>query len=339
MKKKTENRELGRPEELQLEDLPDRFRVMKRFVEHNWGRIGLGLKHAQVPDDVRSTLMLVPDIEQLVPFRGHARCLIALESVEVDDNELRATRRKYRDSCRREDRLWSEYHEANKNAREVTDALRAAISQFEQTLGYFYFFGVLFLLGQELQVRELTKKAMTSEKTVHEVQAEKQSLEKLLCAQETSFSRQQMVEFAKNRRHRKTALNFTRVMAGLPEWGWFHARRTCEDTIKDNSPPASPYQLFELVRELSRKMKPLSMRKLEEKLREKLLDPNTDLFLRGYGSFNWHDLQEAIPHGKGFKRSEVPYKIVERFLQNIERPKTIAEAELAKRNQLPLKGA
>jgi hypothetical protein len=334
MKKTRQNRKLGRPEELELRDLPDRFRDMKRFVEHNWGRIGLGLKGAKAPDDVRATLMRVPDIGQLVSFRGHAQCLIAIEAVEVDDNELRATRRRYKDSGRREDRLWSEYHEANKNAREVSDALRAAIFQFELVLGYFQFFFVLFLLSQELHVKVLNENTMALEKTVREVQEETRSLEKLLHAQEAFFSRQQMVEFAKNRRHRKTVLNFTRVMAGLPEWGWFHSRRTCEATIKDNSHPASPYQLFELVRNLSRKMKPLSMRKLEDKLREKLLDPNTDLFLRGYASSNWHDLQEAIPYGKGFKRSEVPYKIVQRFLQNIERPKTIAEAELAKRNQL-----
>jgi len=334
MKKTTPNRELGRPEELELRDLPNRFRDLKRFVEHNWGRIGLGLQRARTPDDVRTTLRLVPDIEQLGPFRGHARCLIAEESVEVGDNELRATRRRYKDSGRREDQLWSEYHEATKNAREVTEALRASISQFELALGFFYFFGVIFQLAQELRVKELTEKAVTSEKAVREGQQEKQSLEKLLLAQEASFSRREIVKFAKNRRKRKTALNFTRVMAGLPEWGWFHARRTCEATIKDNSASVSPYQIFELVRELSRKMKPLSMQKLEEKLRERLLDPNTDPGLRGYASFNWHDLQEAIPHGVGFKRSEVPYKIVSRFLDNIERPKSITEVELAKRNQL-----
>jgi len=334
MTKTTQKSELGRPEELQLGDLPDRFRDMKRFVEYNWGRIGLGLKGAHTRDDVRTTLMLVPGIDQLSPFRGHARCLIAAESVVADDNELRATRRRHKDAAHREDQLWSEYQEAHKNAREVSDALRAAISQFEQALGYFHFFGVLFLIAQELHVKEMTEKAMTSGKTAREVQEEKRSLEKLLRAQEAFFSRQQMVEVANNRRHRKTALNFTRVMAGLPEWGWFHSRRTCETIIKDNSPPVSPYQIFELLRELSRKMKPLSMRKLEEKLREVLLDPNTDPLLRGYASFNWDDLQEAIPHGMGFKRSEVPYKIVGRFLDNIERPKSIIEGELAKRNQL-----
>jgi hypothetical protein len=212
--------------------------------------------------------------------------------------------------------------------------VRAAISQFEQALGCFHFFGVIFLLAQELRVKELSEKAITSEKAAREIQQEKQSMEKLLLAQEASFSRKEIVKFAKNRRKRKTALNFTRVMAGLPEWGWFHARRTCEATIKDDSPSVSPYQVFELVRELSRKMKPLSMQKLEKKLRERLLAPNTDPALRGYASFNWHDLQEAIPHGVGFKRSEVPYKIVGRFLDNIERPKSITEVELARRNQL-----
>ena len=125
MKNSTQKSELGRPEELQLEDLPDRFRDMKRFVEYNWGRIGLGLKSADSPDDVRKTLILVPGIEQLAPFRGHARCLIATESVEADDNELRATRRRYKDAVHREDRLWSDYHEARKNAREVSDCSKS----------------------------------------------------------------------------------------------------------------------------------------------------------------------------------------------------------------------
>jgi hypothetical protein len=335
MKKTTPKRKkLGRPEELEIEDLPGRFRDMKRFLEHNWGRIGLGLQRARTPDEVIATLRLVPDIEQLGPFRGHARCLIADKAIEVSDNELRATRRRYKDSGRREDQVWSEYHEANKTAREVTDALRAAISQFEQALGYFHFFSVLFLVAQELHVKELTEKAMTSEKAVRDVQEEERSLEKLLRAQEAFFSREQMVEFARNCRHRKTASNFTRVMAGLPEWGWFHSRRTCEATIKDNSPSVSPYQIFELVSEISAKLKPLSIQKLKEKLRERLLDPDTDPVLRGYASFNWHDLQEAITHGKGHKRSEVPYKIMGRFLDNIERPKSITEVELAKRNQL-----
>jgi len=325
---------LGRHEELELDDLPDRFRKARRFLEHNWGRIGLGLQRARTHDDVRGTLLTVPHVEQLEPFCGHARCLVANEAVEVSDKELRATRRSFKECERRGDQTWSEHHEANKNAREVTEALRAAISQFEHALRYFDFYAVIFLLAQELHVRDLTEKAIASQNAVRDFQAEKTSLEKLLRAQEAFFSRQQMVEFAKNRRHRKTALNFTRVMAGLPEWGWFHARRTCEATIKDDSPSVSPYQIFELVRELSRKMKPLSMQKLENKLRERLLDPNTDPVLRGYASFNWNDLQEAIPHGVGFKRSEVPYKIVGRFLDNLERPKSITEVELARRNQL-----
>jgi hypothetical protein len=323
---------LGRQEELELDDLPERFRKTRRFLEHNWGRIGLGLQRARTHDDVRATLLTVPQVDQLEPFCGHARCLISNEASEVSDKEVRATRRNYQKCERRENQVWSEHHEANKNAREVSEALRAAISQFEHALRYFDFFGVIFLLAQELHVKDLTEKAIASQTAVREFQEEKTSLEKLLLAQEAFFSRQQMVEFAKNRPHRKTALNFTRVMAGLPEWGWFHSRRTCEVTIKENSPPVSPYQIFELLRELSRKMKPLSMRKLEEKLRERLLRPDTDPGLRAYASFNWHDLQEAITHGKGYKRSEVPYRIVSRFLDNIEslrgHPKAANEGHL-----------
>lgn len=71
---------LGRPEELKIEDLPRRFRDMKFFLENYWGRVGLGLRKARKPDDVKSVLNLVRGIESMSPFRGHAACCHRLDS-------------------------------------------------------------------------------------------------------------------------------------------------------------------------------------------------------------------------------------------------------------------
>jgi hypothetical protein len=83
-------------------------------------------------------------------------------------------------------------------------------------------------------------------------------------------------------------------------------------------------------------MKPLNLSKLETKLQNKLLDLDANWLLRAYVSPQWAYMKQAFAEcrGKGFDRSVLSYKIVGQFLGNVERPKSLAEVELAKREQL-----
>ncbi len=308
---------------------------MKSFLENYWGRVGLGLKSVRQPPDVPSIFNMVQGIEWMTPFRGHAICLIAPNAIEVTAKELRATRRKHKAAEAEEQRCWTAYHEATPKAQKAAEAFQQAISRFGNVLDRFDFFFVLSLIADKLKVKELITLVPELLAAVHKAQKEKNALKDALNAQEASFARTEIVKFARNRRYGKTLLNFARAMAGLPEWGWFHSRRTCE-TIRDKSSPASPHQIFELLTDVIRRTKPLSLARVERRLREELLTPDADPMLRGYVTHQWDYLEEAIHFckGKEFKRSELPFKIMDRFLYHIERAKSTIDTELAKRNEL-----
>jgi hypothetical protein len=334
MAKKTERaRKFGRPKELRLEDLPKRYWEMKTFLENYWGRVGLGLQRVREPDDVRAIFNLVPGIEWATPFRGHAICLIANEASQVTSNELRQTRRRYKDAVALYERLWREYLDTNEAAQRVTTALKGTISQFQDALHTFPIFLVMSLVARELRFEELTNLSRNLEVSARRAQKEQESVKKTLNAQEAWYARNEVVKFAENNRHDKTLINFARAMAGLPEWGWFHSRRTCEK-IQDHSLPATPYQIFELLAKIVRGMRPLKLANLEKRVRDELLSPDADPVLRGYVTHHWHYLKDAIRHPIGVKKSELPYKIMDRFLYHCERPKTATEDELARQDQL-----
>jgi hypothetical protein len=327
---------LGRPQELGIEDLGKRFADMKQFLENYWGRVGLGLRAAREPEDVRTALNLVPQIESCIPFRGHAICLIEPTATRVTGTELRESRRKFKEADNRAERLRCEFDSASQNAGAAVVAVKGAFDGFQMAFQVSpLFFLVIYVLAQTLRVEELVTLSQSLEAAFREARTEKDSLKNMLRAEGAWFARNEVVQFARNRRYGKTLLNFARAMAGLPEWGWFHSRRTCED-IRVPSETATPYLLFQLIVAITRKTKPLIMAKVEKKLRSELLRPDLDLFLKSYVIPNWNYLQEAVHfcRGKEFKRAELPYKIMDRFLHHIERPKTITEIELAKRNQL-----
>lgn len=241
----------------------------------------------------------------------------------------------WKDAVAREERLWSEYHTVAPEAQQAATALKGLLFEFREALGTLPFFAIVNAVAGRLRVAELTKRSSQLLADAYQAQKEKQSLEETLRAQEAWYARSQVVEFAKTPRARKTLRNCAGALAGLPEWGWFHSRRTCE-AILDESAPAMPYQLFKLFALILRQMKPLNLEKVEKRLREELLRPEADAMLRGYVTPHWDYLQAAIREcrGKGFKRGEVHYKIMDRFLYHLERTKTAAEVELAKLNQL-----
>jgi len=96
------------------------------------------------------------------------------------------------------------------------------------------------------------------------------------------------------------------------------------------------YQLFLILKLVVQSVEPLKLSKVELKLQIKLMDAETDPLLKGWVAPNWWYMKQALAdhRGKRFKRSELPYKIMGAYLARTESPKSPAEVELAKREQL-----
>ena len=129
--------------------------------------------------------------------------------------------------------------------------------------------------------------------------------------------------------------NVAKAMAGLPDYGWFHSFRML-NSVKDTSPAMYDYQLFQRLKSIVQKARCLDLEKIEAKLRAELLHEDCDPVLRSHVKPNWgYMLQAFAAHrGKPFTRRNLPYQIMGTYLENIQRPKTIAEIELAKRSEL-----
>ena len=280
-------------------------------------------------------LSLVQGIEWMVPFKHHAICLIYAEAIEVLPEELHATRRKHRASEKFEHSCWAAYHDTSPKAQQAATAFQQAISQFDGVLDSFYFFFVLSCVADTLKVKELATEMPRLWDAVLKAQQQKNTLKAMLNAQEAWFARNEVVKFARNRRYSKSLLNFARAMAGLPEWGWFHSRRTCE-AMRLKSEPTTPGKLFEFLDSVIRKTKPLNLSRIEKRVRRELVESNVDLFVREYVRPQWHYLEESIRfcRGKNFKRSELTFKIMDRFIYHCERGKSTIDIELAKHNEL-----
>jgi len=336
MRKKSETgEEIGRPEEIKPEDLVKRHRDMKRFLGYYWGRIGMGLKEVQEPEDVRRLLNSVPQVEWCAPFQGHAFCLIAEKASASTSEQIRRTRRQWKDAQEKTEHLWSEYHSITQQAQAAVAALRSGLMQFQDACAALFFFEIMNVLAAKLRVEELTKRSSELLAHVRQAQRQEQLLKGSLGAQEAWYARNEVVGFANNRRFSKTLLNCAGAMAGLPEWGWFHSRRQCEAIEKNESPPF-PYQVFELLVVIIRRTKPLSLTTIEKKLRYELLRPDGNTMLRDYVNPHWDYLQEAIHHCRSVKRSELPYKIIDRFVYHLDRPKTEIDNQHAQSNRLIL---
>jgi hypothetical protein len=329
----------GKDEVVSAETLLKRYTPLKRFFEHNWGRIGLELQRLREPNDVRATLKLVPGIEWCTPFREEAPlgCLLKDGSAKVGWRDLALTRQQYEDADGTEHRLSLEYYAARQKEDEVTPALNILISQAVMTIRYFQFFLVAFIAADKLKVRELKANASRLEREFRQAQKRRQELNEKLLSQSAWFARNEIVRFVKSKQYTTTPTNLAKAMAGVPEYGWIHSFRRCKH-IKEKPEDHVEYcyQLLQLLTGFSRKMKPLNLGKLEVKLKNKLLDKDTNWLLREYVSPHWAYMKQAFAEcrGKRLKRSELPYKIVGRFLENLERSKTLTEVELAKLEQL-----
>jgi hypothetical protein len=329
----------GKDEAIGAEELLERYTPLKQFFEHNWGRIGLQLQRLHNPDDIRATLKLVPGVEWCIPFREEAPlgCLLKDGAAEVGWRDVALTRQQLKDAEAIEHNLSLEYHPTRQNAEEAATALKVLISQLKTAIQFFPFFAVIFIAAEKLGLRELAASSSRLEAEFRQAQKGRQNLKEKLLSQSAWYARNEIVRFAKSRRYVATPITFAKAMAGLPEYGWIHSFRKCgQIKEKPGAHIEYAYQLFQLLMELSRKMKPLYLAKLEMKLRNKLLDKDANWLLRSYVSPHWAYMKQAFAEcrGKGFERSELPYKIMGRFLAHLERPKAAIEVELAKREQL-----
>jgi hypothetical protein len=335
-KSKKSAKKLGRPEVIKPEELLRRYKDLKQFLEHNWGRIGWELQRIRKPDNVRRVLKLVPRVESWRPFQEQpAACLLEDSGTEVEKRELDLLRQQHEDADDTERGLWSEYHSAYQKAEAATTALKAAISQFEAGLSFYRFFWVIFLTARKLNIEKLTNDTNRIKEALSLAQESKKLLKDQLIPRNAWFARNEVVEFRKSTRREKTPVNFAKAMAGLPEYGWFHSFRKCS-AFQDESVSANSYLLFEILEMIVKKAKPINLRKIEMRLRDEMLRADTDVFVRGYAGPNWAYMKQAFAEcrGKGYKRAELPYRIMGKYLHNVERPKSITEVELAKLEQL-----
>lgn len=342
MAKNAENaiKELGRRRVLKPAELAKRYKGLKQFFEHNWGRIGLELQKVRDPERVRAILKTVPGVEWCIPFRENApfTCLLNDASTKANSRTVSLTRKQYDEVMKAESRLSTEFYAARQRADEVNTALKVAIAPLGDAIRFPPFFCIAAGLAEKLGAKRMTDIAIEAEKNYRETYQRRQNLWELLNSQAGWYARNEVVKFARNRRHTPgKPENFAKAMAGLPEYGWLHSFRTCEKVLdRSNSWVEYPYQLFLILKSIIQSVKPLKLSTVELKLQSKLMDGKTDPLLRAWVGPRWWDMKQAFldNRGKRFKRSELPYKIMGAYLARTESPKSPLEVELAKREQL-----
>jgi hypothetical protein len=326
-------KKLGRRESIQPEDLSRRYRDLKYFLESQWGRIGWELRYVRRSDEVREILKLVPRVESWTPFqdRQPAACMLEEGEIEIEKRELDLLRQQQKDADNNERRFYSQYHTAYAQAESATVALMSTISQFGTAPLLPPLFWVIFLTARELRVEKLTNETEQLRDLLNRAKETNRDLKRLLISRSGWFARNEIVKFRKSNRVESTAINFAKAMSGMPEYSWLHSLRKCSK-IQGKFDKATSYVLFEILEMLVKKSKPVDLGKLGVKLREELLKPGTDLFVRGYAGKNWGYLKWAFADctGKGHSRARLPYRIMGRLLYHLERPKSITEIELAK---------
>src|ERR1700674_3545276 len=110
-------KKLGRDEKIDPGELLRRYAALKRFLEDNWGRIGLDLPRVRRPEGVKTILNRVRDAKWCPAFRDFPMgCLLLDGSVKVSWRKVRETREKYEEAQLAEGRLSLESHKMNEAA-------------------------------------------------------------------------------------------------------------------------------------------------------------------------------------------------------------------------------
>ncbi len=332
-------KKLGRDEEIDSEELLRRYAAMKRFLEDNWGRLGLKLPRVRKPEKVKSVLNQVRDAKWCPAFRDFPTgCLLGDGSAQVKWREVRQTREKYKAAVHTEGLLSLESHNVNQAARNARTAFDAAVAEYKENADSKQSQRRLKGIAKQLRLEELEKQAQELSarfKTAHQNQDD---LASLLASQEAWLSRNEVVGFIRDRerRYSKTPANFAKAMAGLPFYDWLYSLRKCLSIPKVATVPKSYwFQVFEMLQRITKRTGSANLKKIELKLKHELLKPDTDSLLRSYVSPHWFHMTLAFAdcRGKKIRPSDIPYKVMEKFLDHFEGP-SVAEAELAKHNQL-----
>lgn len=332
-----DSKKLGRPEETSLEELNRICSALRMFFEDEWGRIGLHLQRARKPDDILAALRLVPGVKWCPAFRDFdTRCLLNPGSNPIEAKQLDDLRKQHKLAVDVRRRLLSEQQRTWPEVEKVTNAFSNALISFGAGLHLRYFFFVVFAVAKHLRVHELRgewndlaaayQKAIDDEKFVAE----------LLSASEGWFARNEVVAFVRNRRYRKDRpIDFAVALAGLPKYSWLYSIRKYKKLPAVSIRPTFKYQLFEMLQTIIKKIKRLDWLEIEKKLAAKLLSSDTDPQLQESIEPNWWYMKSAIAEckGKKLKRTDVPYRIMANYLNNMENA-TQLERELAERNQL-----
>jgi hypothetical protein len=338
----------GSDEVLSDRELLERYKKLKSFFEYNWGRIGLELQAIKKPVEITPLLRLVPHIENCAPFCEYAAlgCLLKYEDgkggrTNIGPREIETTRRQFKDADDQASRLSREYYPAKQKADEIATALSAHISQILLQTGSIHSVHAVASGGaRKLGLLGLTNRAALLEEHFQQAQKKRHELREQLWFESAWYARNQIVNFVKSESYELTPVAFAKAMAGLPEYAWITSVRRCREIkeVKEETEMRAeyPYQLFQLIVRILRKLKPLNLDKLQTKLLDQLLRKDTDWSLNAYMSSEWFDMQRAFDDCrlKKFNRSVLPYKIIKAFVENAERPKSLAEVELAKLHPL-----
>lgn len=328
----------GPKEAVGQEQLLERYKVLYRFLHTTWGRIGLLLKRARHPEHVRKALLVVRGIEYQPAFRDMpSGCLIREGNIKATQRQLQDTRRELEEAVQTEKHLWSEWHRTRSISDDAAKTLKGAVNDFQAALEFLPFFIVLAVVARAIAVEESSGEWTRIDAALKSAIKNKESLADKYDRQEAWRAQTEVMLFARNRRYQKSAPNFAKVMAGIPEYSWLYAVRKCTQ-LDDGSmvPESLDFRLFELVKGTVKAAKRLDLNRIEKSVRKKLLKEDFDPMVRAHISPNWAYMSQAFAQcrGKGFRRSDLPFEIMARFHDNVERPKSSVEAELARRSQL-----
>jgi hypothetical protein len=337
-RKKNISKKVGRNEEINPEELLKRYAALKRFLEDNWGRLGLKLPRARKPEAVLAVLNLVPNAKWHPAFRDFPPgCLLRPNAEKSEWRELRATREECRLAELAEQRLFPESYKANQAAQGAVTALNAAKAEFGKSESR----GNdrrLHQITEQLRVEELTNLSTQLAQSLRHAQECRQKLQDHRDSEEAWIARTEVVEFCRDAAHRyaKTPSHFAKAMAGLPYYDWLYSVRKCLSITGIDKISSTPwFQLFEFLTKIVRRTKSANIKIIESKLKAKLLREDSDPLLLSYISPQWFYVTLAFDdcRGKKIRPGHLPYKVMEKFLDHYEGP-SVAEAELAKHNQL-----
>lgn len=339
MPKKTKKaKKGGRYEEISPEDLLTRSSAWKRFLEDNWGRIGLRLQRVSSAEEVRQIFARVPGVEWTEPFRDHsAKCLLDEGLRKIDFRALRKTQKKHKDAVAREIQCWSEYHQTQQEAGAAKTAMKAFIHEYQSASCLICFLRRVFAVAKELEVKRLDEKAALVESQLNRARELQRTLKQQKSSEEAWFARNEVVRFVESQRYELTPVNFAKALAGLPEYAWLTSFRKCPDVEVDPIYPATcNYQLFQLLESVVKIVSPLTAENIKMMLRNELLKRDPKDFVRVHFSPEWAYIEQGIASSVGSRsrRDELAYTLMAKIQDNLERGKTLTEIELAKRKRL-----